>query len=120
MDICSFSFTRAIIHWLDSSSSWWRNTSLLWGGSLYGLWCLETLSCFKCICCPSIQSSILVFGTFKFNRLPMGLKTSPNSFQLLMDKILNGLSFRVLKMYISFVQTCIFVAISSIQLNKID
>ena len=24
----------------------------------------------------------------------MGLKTSPNSFQLLMDKVLNGLSFR--------------------------
>ena len=34
------------------------------------------------------------FGTFKLNMLPMGLKTSPNSFQLLMDKVLNGLSFR--------------------------
>jgi hypothetical protein len=34
------------------------------------------------------------FGTFKFNGLPMGLKTSPNSFQLLKNKVLNGLSFR--------------------------
>lgn len=34
------------------------------------------------------------FGTYKFQRLPQGLKTSPNSFQLLMDKILTGLSFR--------------------------
>ena len=34
------------------------------------------------------------YGTFKFSRLPMGLKTSPNSFQLLMDRVLNGLSFR--------------------------
>ena len=34
------------------------------------------------------------FGTYKFLRLPQGLKTSPNSFQLLMDKILTGLSFR--------------------------
>ncbi|MES9971178.1 MAG: reverse transcriptase family protein [Candidatus Thiodiazotropha sp.] len=34
------------------------------------------------------------FGTYKFQRLPQGLKTSPNSFQLLMDKILKGLSFR--------------------------
>ena len=33
-------------------------------------------------------------GTFKFNGLPMGLKTSPNSFQLLKNKVLNGLSFR--------------------------
>ena len=34
------------------------------------------------------------FGTFKVNGLPMGLKTSPNSFQLLKNKVLNGLSFR--------------------------
>ena len=34
------------------------------------------------------------FGTFKFSRLPMGLKTSPNSFQLLMGRVLNGLSFK--------------------------
>ena len=34
------------------------------------------------------------FGTFKFSQLPMGLKTSPNSFQLLMDRVLNGLSFK--------------------------
>ena len=34
------------------------------------------------------------YGTFKFSRLPMGLKTSPNSFLLLMDRVLNGLSFR--------------------------
>ena len=34
------------------------------------------------------------FCTFKFNGLSMGLKTSPNSFQLLKNKVLNGLSFR--------------------------
>ena len=34
------------------------------------------------------------FGTYKFLRLPQGLKTSPNSFQMLMDKVLSGLSFR--------------------------
>ena len=34
------------------------------------------------------------FGTYKFLRLPQGLKISPNSFQMLMDKILSGLSFR--------------------------
>ena len=31
---------------------------------------------------------------YKFLRLPQGLKTSPNSFQMLMDEILCGLSFR--------------------------
>ena len=30
-------------------------------------------------------------GTYKFFRLPMGLRQSPNFFQLLMDKISNGL-----------------------------
>jgi hypothetical protein len=39
----------AILPWLNSSSSWWRNTSLLWGGNFYGLWCLETASGFRCI-----------------------------------------------------------------------
>lgn len=34
------------------------------------------------------------FGTFKFTRLPMGLKTAPNSFQLLMDKVLKGLTYK--------------------------
>ena len=34
------------------------------------------------------------FGTFKFLRLPMGLSTAPNSFQLLMDKVLRGLTFK--------------------------
>ncbi|CAC5426207.1 unnamed protein product [Mytilus coruscus] len=34
------------------------------------------------------------FGTFKFLRVPMGLHTAPNSFQLLMDKILRGLTFK--------------------------
>ncbi|CAC5407147.1 unnamed protein product [Mytilus coruscus] len=33
------------------------------------------------------------FGTYKFQRLPMGLKTAPNTFQLLMDKVLHGLKF---------------------------
>ena len=34
------------------------------------------------------------FGSYKFLRLPQGLKTSLNSFQMLMDKVLSGLSFR--------------------------
>ncbi|KAK3093847.1 hypothetical protein FSP39_020940 [Pinctada imbricata] len=34
------------------------------------------------------------FGTYKFLRLPMGLSTAPSSFQLLMDKVLNGLTFQ--------------------------
>ncbi|KAL5017800.1 hypothetical protein ScPMuIL_003522 [Solemya velum] len=34
------------------------------------------------------------FGTYKFLRLPMGLATAPNTFQLLMDKVLHGLKFR--------------------------
>ena len=34
------------------------------------------------------------FGTYQFERLPMGLSTAPNSFQLLMDKVLNGLTFK--------------------------
>jgi hypothetical protein len=47
---------------------------------------------------PSILPSIRVldFSTFKFNGLPMGLKTSSNSFQLLKNKVLNGLSFRLI------------------------
>ncbi|CAG2198884.1 unnamed protein product [Mytilus edulis] len=38
------------------------------------------------------------FGTYKFNRLPMGLSSAPNSFQLLMDKVLSGLTFRVMSL----------------------
>ncbi|CAG2246051.1 unnamed protein product [Mytilus edulis] len=34
------------------------------------------------------------FGTYKFSRLPMGLKTAPNTFQMLMDKVLHGLKFK--------------------------
>lgn len=34
------------------------------------------------------------FGTYKFSRVQMGLHTSPNSFQLLMDKVLRGLTFK--------------------------
>ncbi|KAK3105335.1 hypothetical protein FSP39_022873 [Pinctada imbricata] len=34
------------------------------------------------------------FGTYKFLRLPMGLSTAPSSFQLLMDKVLTGLTFQ--------------------------
>lgn len=33
------------------------------------------------------------FGTYQFNRLPMGLRTSPGTLQLLMDKILHKLTF---------------------------
>ena len=34
------------------------------------------------------------FGTYKYLRLPMGLKTSPNTMQLLMDRVLKGLTFK--------------------------
>ena len=40
------------------------------------------------------------FGTYKFSRLPQGLKTAPNSFQLLMDKVLRGLSFQSVLSYL--------------------
>lgn len=40
------------------------------------------------------------YGTFKFQRLPMGLSTAPSSFQLLMDKVLRGLTFRSCLCYI--------------------
>ena len=46
------------------------------------------------------------FGTFKFLRLPMGLKTSPNSFQLLMDKVLRGLKFKTCLCYLDDVLIC--------------
>ena len=36
----------------------------------------------------------ICFGTYKFLRLPMGLNTAPSSFQLLMDKVLSGLTFQ--------------------------
>ena len=40
------------------------------------------------------------YGTFKFLRLPMGLRQSPNFFQLLMDKILKGLTFEKVLCYL--------------------
>lgn len=46
------------------------------------------------------------YGTFKFLRLPMGLKTSPNSFQLLMDKVLRGLTFKSVLCYLDDVLIC--------------
>ena len=46
------------------------------------------------------------FGTFKFNRLPMGLSSAPNSFQLLMDKILSGLTFKSCLCYLDDVLVC--------------
>ena len=46
------------------------------------------------------------FGTYKFLRLPMGLKTSPNSFQLLMDKVLHGLKFKSCLCYLDDVLIC--------------
>ena len=46
------------------------------------------------------------FGTFKFLRVPMGLHTSPNSFQLLMDKILRGLTFKSCLCYLDDVLIC--------------
>ena len=46
------------------------------------------------------------FGTYKFLRLPMGLSTAPNSFQLLMDKVLHGLTFRSALCYLDDVIIC--------------
>ncbi|VDI18008.1 Hypothetical predicted protein [Mytilus galloprovincialis] len=46
------------------------------------------------------------FGTYKFLRLPMGLKTAPNTFQLLMDKVLRGLKFRTCLCYLDDVLIC--------------
>lgn len=46
------------------------------------------------------------FGTYKFHRLPMGLSSSPNSFQLLMDKVLRGLTFRSCLCYLDDVLIC--------------
>ncbi|VDI06700.1 Hypothetical predicted protein [Mytilus galloprovincialis] len=46
------------------------------------------------------------FGTYKFNRLPMGLSSAPNSFQLLMDKVLSGLTFRSCLCYLDDVLIC--------------
>ena len=40
------------------------------------------------------------FDTYKFLRLPMGLRQSPNSFQLLMDRILNHLTFESVLCYL--------------------
>ncbi len=40
------------------------------------------------------------FGTYKFQRLPQGLKTAPASFQMLMDKVLHGLSFQSILCYL--------------------
>ena len=40
------------------------------------------------------------FGTYQFLRLPMGLKTSPNTFQLRMDKVLHGLQFNSILCYL--------------------
>ena len=46
------------------------------------------------------------FGTYKFKRVPMGLHTAPNSFQLLMDKILRGLTFKSCLCYLDDVLIC--------------
>jgi hypothetical protein len=46
------------------------------------------------------------FGTYKFLRLPMGLKTAPNTFQLLMDKVLHGLKFKSCLCYLDDVLIC--------------
>ena len=40
------------------------------------------------------------YGTYKFLRAPMGLRTSPGTFQLLMDKVLRGLTFKAALCYI--------------------
>ena len=47
------------------------------------------------------------YGTFKFLRLPMGLSSSPSSFQLLMDKVLHGLTFKICLCYLRRHSDCI-------------
>ena len=46
------------------------------------------------------------FGTYKFVKLPMGLKTAPNSFQFLMVKVLHVLKFRTCLCYLDDVLIC--------------
>lgn len=46
------------------------------------------------------------FGTYKCLRVPMGLHTSPNSFQMFMDKILRGLTFKSCLCYLDDVLIC--------------
>lgn len=56
--------------------------------------------------CSKYTAFNTCFGTYKFNRLPMGLKTSPNSFQLLMDTILHGLTFKSALCYLDAILIC--------------
>jgi hypothetical protein len=46
------------------------------------------------------------YGTFKFQRLPIGLSSWPNSFQLLMDKLIRGLTFWSCLCYLDDVLVC--------------
>ena len=50
--------------------------------------------------CSRFTAFNTCFGTYKFSRLPQGLKTSPNSFQFLMDKLMSGLSFKSVLCYL--------------------
>ena len=56
--------------------------------------------------CQKYTAFNTCYGTFKFLRLPQGLRTAPNSFQLLMDKILHGLTFNSVLCYLDDI--CIF------------
>lgn len=47
------------------------------------------------------------YGTYKFLRLPQGLKTASNSFQLLMDKVLAGLSY---KSVLCYLDDCVIIS----------
>lgn len=57
------------------------------------------------------------YGTYTFLRLPMGLRTAPNSFQLLMDKILKGLTFSSVLCYLDDI--CIISEIFTQQLEDV-
>ena len=46
------------------------------------------------------------FGMFKFNRLPVGFSSAPNSFQLFMDKVLFGLTFKSCLCYLDDMLVC--------------
>ena len=57
------------------------------------------------------------FGTYKCLRLPMGLRQSPNSFQLLMDRVLYNLTFESVLCYLDDV--CITSETFSEHMEKI-
>lgn len=44
------------------------------------------------------------FGTYKFLRLQIGLRTVPNTFQLLMDEVMHGNLFRYIENHLYYLR----------------